>query len=83
VQYTIIILPRAIRDLDDLPRATAERISLRIFAMREDLAGNVKKLTGMHPNYRLRVGDYRVLFEIDGPTIRVHTVRHRREAYDR
>lgn len=32
--------------------------------------------------YRLRVGDWRVLFEVDGKAIVVHEVKHRSEAYD-
>ena len=49
--------------------------------MTEDLGGDVKQLTNFTPEYRLRVGDYRVLFEIEGNTIVVYGVRHRREAY--
>ena len=48
--------------------------------MTDDLTGDVKQLTNFTPEYRLRVGNYRVLFEIQGNTI-VYGVRHRREAY--
>jgi len=42
----------------------------------------VKKLQGIDPpEYRLRVGDYRVRFELDGETVRILRVRNRREAY--
>lgn len=45
-------------------------------------AGNVKKLKGVDPpEYRLRAGDYRVRFELDGETVRILRVRNRREAY--
>lgn len=44
--------------------------------------GDVKKLTNHTPEYRLRVGDYRVLFEIDGTDrVSVYRIMHRREAY--
>lgn len=49
--------------------------------MTDDLVGDVKQLANFTPEYRLRVGDYRVLFEIEGNTIVVYGVRHRREAY--
>jgi len=49
--------------------------------MTEDLTGDVKQLTNFTPEYRLRVGSYRVLFEIQDNTIVVYGVRHRREAY--
>lgn len=47
----------------------------------DDLAGDVKKLTNFAPEYRLRVGNYRVLFEVDHGTVTVCRVRHRKDAY--
>jgi mRNA interferase RelE/StbE len=52
-----------------------------IEAMGNDLKGDVKRLTNFTPEYRLRVGDYRVLFEVENKNIVVYRVRHRREAY--
>jgi mRNA interferase RelE/StbE len=49
--------------------------------MRENLAGDVKRLVDFVPPYRLRVGDWRVLFDIDGTLILVHRVLHRSQAY--
>jgi len=49
--------------------------------MSDHWRGDVKQLTNFTPEYRLRVGDYRVLFEIEGAKIVVYRVRHRREAY--
>lgn len=49
--------------------------------MRSDLAGDVKRLKAFVPNYRLRVGDWRVLFEIEADTIVIHEIKHRSEAY--
>jgi mRNA interferase RelE/StbE len=43
-----------------------------------------RKLHGSgHDDYRIRVGDYRILYEVDdtAPTVRIMRVRHRREAY--
>ncbi|MBI4828428.1 MAG: type II toxin-antitoxin system RelE/ParE family toxin [Nitrospinae bacterium] len=40
-----------------------------------------KKLTNHSPEYRLRVGDYRVLFDVDGDKIAVYRVKHRKNAY--
>jgi mRNA-degrading endonuclease RelE of RelBE toxin-antitoxin system len=45
-------------------------------------AGRVKTLKGRDGEKRLRVGDYRVRFTEERPdTLRIHTVRNRREAY--
>lgn len=54
----------------------------KIERMCDDLAGDVKRLINFTPEYRLRVGDYRVLFELEGSHIVIYRVLHRREAYD-
>ena len=50
-------------------------------ALQNDLAGDVKHLTHFTPEYRLRVGNYRILFEVEGSTVVVYRVRHRKDAY--
>ena len=50
--------------------------------MRIDLAGDVKRLTNFDPAYRLRVGDWRVLFDLAGEKIVVQDVKHRSQVYD-
>ena len=68
-------------DLKLLSPDIAERIMKKIHTLRDGLAGDVKRMTNFRPAYRLRVGDYRVLFDIDGRRIIIYRVRHRREAY--
>ncbi len=80
--YEVVFMPKAQRDLDSFSPEVSRRILLKVYAMRVDLAGDVKRLTNMTPGFRLRVGDYRVLFEIEGSRIVVYRVRHRKEAYD-
>jgi mRNA interferase RelE/StbE len=60
----------------------------RILVALKELASNprpsgCKKLVGGERDWRVRVGDYRVLYEIDDAekTVRVLNVKHRREAY--
>lgn len=79
--YQIEFKPRAVKDLKDLPKAQYRRVVAKIEALQHDLAGDVKKLTNFTPEYRLRVGDYRVLFEVEGSAVVVYRVLHRREAY--
>jgi mRNA interferase RelE/StbE len=81
--YDVVFMPKAQRDLDSFSPDISRRILLKVYAMRVDLAGDVKRLTNTAPRFRLRVEDYRVLFEIEGDRIVVYRVRHRREAYDR
>lgn len=74
-------MPKAIKDLKSIPPKERERIVTRIERMEEDLEGDVKKLTNHTPEYRMRSGNYRVLFEIEGERIVVYRVLHRKEAY--
>jgi mRNA interferase RelE/StbE len=50
--------------------------------MRNDLAGDVKRLVRFTPGLRLRVGDWRVLFSIENDIIVVWRVVHRSAAYE-
>jgi len=74
----------ACKQLRALPRQDADRIRQRIRAYAADPrhpAHDVMRLANPPPTYRLRVGDWRVLFDvIDGKMI-VHRVLHRKEAY--
>jgi len=81
MHYEIEIKPRAIKDCKRMPRGVVQHIFDTIEEMKDDLKGNVKQLTNHTPEYRLRVGDYRVLFEVNDKTIVVYRIRHRREAY--
>jgi len=65
-----------------LDKGIVRRIRQAVERFADTGAGNVKRLQGIDPpEYRLRVGDYRVRFHLDGETIRVLRVRNRREAY--
>ena len=41
----------------------------------------VEPITPLTPEYRIRIGNWRVLFEIEAEKIIVYRFRHRREAY--
>ena len=63
-------------------RAHAARIMDALEVLADDLSGDVKKLTNFTPEYRLRVGSYRILFEIENnDCVMVYRILHRREAY--
>ena len=74
---------KAIKDLSKINKQDA----LKIFSKIENLkdfpqVANLKKLNNFMPPYRLRVGDYRVLFDIQSDIITVHRVRHRKDVYN-
>ena len=73
--------PRAEKDLSSLPKADQSRILQRIELLQHGLTGDIKRLTNFTPEYRLRVGDYRILFEILEGSIIVYRILHRRDAY--
>ncbi|QCN94449.1 type II toxin-antitoxin system RelE/ParE family toxin [Azospirillum argentinense] len=82
------ILAKAVKDLKALSPPDRARVLGKIEQYAADpttQANNVKALQGSDL-FRLRVGDYRVLFTVaaDGTVtvMLVHRVRHRREAYD-
>ncbi len=79
--YQVEFKPRALKDLKALPTATQGRILAKIEALQDDLAGDVKKLTDYTPEYRLRAGKYRVLFEVAGAKVIVYRVLHHKDAY--
>jgi mRNA interferase RelE/StbE len=81
VKYALAFKPRARKDLKALGSENLQRVLEKIETLTDSLAGDVKRLTDYTPEFRLRVGDYRVLFEIDGSTIIVYRVVHRRQAY--
>ena len=82
MNYTVDLKPRAIKDLKHLQKQDASRIADALERLQADLTGDVKKLTSFTPEYRLRVGQFRVLFEIEnGTQIIIYRIVHRREAY--
>ncbi len=64
MRYEIEIRKRAEKDLAMIPKSDAQRIADSIFAMENGIVGDVKKLSSYFPEYRLRVGNWRILFEI-------------------
>lgn len=58
--YQIEFKPRALRDLKAIDNGEARRITEKIALLKDNLAGDVKRLTGFTPEFRLRVGNYRV-----------------------
>ena len=79
--YCVEIMPRAIKDLKSIDKAQAKIILERIQNLENGLEGDIKKLTNYTPEYRLRVGNYRALFEIEGEKIIIYRIKHRKEAY--
>ncbi len=81
--YTVSILRSAEKSLASIPRVVQDRIiaAIRRLAVSPRPPG-VKKLAGREA-WRIRVGDYRVIYEIGDAnlTILIVAIGHRREIY--
>ena len=82
--YRIEFSPRADRDLGALPHEAQARVRTRIDALAlNPRPVGVEKLAGETGAYRVRVGTYRILYEIHDRVLRVVLLKigHRREVY--
>jgi mRNA interferase RelE/StbE len=84
-RYTIVLARSAERDLEGVPSTMEQRVEKAI----DNLAENprppgVRKLRGTTDLWRIRVGDYRVVYRIDDSQrlVDVTHIRHRRDAYE-
>ena len=79
--YKIEIKPKAVKDGKKIPKNILRRIFVKIELLQNNLEGDVKHLTNFTPEYRLRVGNYRILFEVDKDQINIYRIMHRKEVY--
>ncbi|MGH9746097.1 MAG: type II toxin-antitoxin system RelE family toxin [Candidatus Acidiferrales bacterium] len=81
--YALLILPRAEREISKIHWTDFEKLKAAIAALAEDPRPvNCRKLKGREA-WRIRVGSYRVLYEIDDTTrvVTVVGIGHRRDVY--
>jgi mRNA interferase RelE/StbE len=81
MRYAVELKPRAEKDLKAMPKDEARTMYEALLALESGLTGDIKKLSDHWPEYRLRIGNRRALFAIEGDRIVVYRIRHRREAY--
>ena len=82
MKYTLIYTQRAERDIAGLDSKTKERIGKTLLRYQEQPLKYAEKLTNpILGTYRFRIGDYRVIFDLEGNQVVVLRVGHRREIY--
>ncbi len=82
--YHLVYTSRAARDIEDLDAKTKERIGRQLLRLSEDPLRHAEKLAHSSlGSFRFRIGDYRVVFDLEGAEIVVLRVGHRREIYRR
>jgi len=79
---TANVLQKAQKDIAKLPKNELKKILLAI----KDLenypnVSNIKKLVNFKPVYRKRIGDYRILFDVEDNQIFVGRILHRKDSY--
>lgn len=82
--YEVLLDGTAERDLRRLSKEYFQRIIPRIRGLAEDpRPPGCRKITGSVGDWRIRAGDYRLIYEIDDTAkiVKVMRIRHRREAY--
>ncbi len=78
----LILNKKAEKDLNKLSFSVAKKILIQINQLKNfPNVRNVKKLTNFSPDYRFRIGDYRVLFEVENNSIIIYRIVHRKDAY--
>jgi mRNA interferase RelE/StbE len=83
LSYAVEVLRSAEKKLERLPAALQERILAAMEALAEKpRPEGCSKLTGREA-WRIRVGDYRVIYEIhdDRQVVIIVVIRHRKDAY--
>jgi mRNA interferase RelE/StbE len=84
MRYTIIIPKPVQKQLKNLPAETYQRIIEKIEQLSSQPCSlDTKKLKGLENEYHIRIGDYRVRYEINDKalTVLLLSCRHRRDAY--
>lgn len=83
-KYNIAFAPAALRQLRKLPMQDQKRIMREIETLTDDpRPQGVRKLTGADNLWRIRIGDYRVVYEIQDAKLVVLVLRiaHRKDVY--
>jgi len=81
--YEIYLLPAAQKDLDELESRIFQRVIQRIPSLSADARPHDSLKLTREEGYRLRSGDYRLLYRIDDGARRIYIyrIKHRKDAY--
>lgn len=85
VTYDVEVTTAAARQIKKLPRPARDRVLDAIDDLADDPRPHGSKKLAGRPAWRIRIGDYRVIYEIADEQLLITVVRtaHRREVYDR
>ncbi|WP_300591883.1 type II toxin-antitoxin system RelE/ParE family toxin [Microbacterium sp.] len=83
--YRIEVLPAAVREIRKLPPEAKRRVQAVIELLSENPRPPAATKLTARPEWRVRTGDYRVLYRIEDDLLTIVVVRagHRRDVYER
>ena len=82
--FKLVYTRRAIRDIEHLESTRKRRIEKKLLRYQEDPLKYAEKITDPQlGSFRFRMGDYRVIFDLEDEEIVILRVGHRREIYRR
>ncbi len=82
--YRIVITKKAKRDIEVLENIVGKRLGKKLLQVSKlsDIRPVVRQLVDSRiGEYRLRIGDYRVLFDLEGKDMVILRVQHRKDVY--
>lgn len=82
MKYQLTYTERSVRDIQKLDSSIKQRIAKSLVRYQTDPIKFSRKLTNPAlGSYRFRIGDYRVIFDIEGKDLVILRVGHRRDIY--
>lgn len=82
MKYQILYEKGVLKELDKLEPSISRRIIKKIDEMSENPSSCDTKKLKASDDYRLRVGDYRIIFIFDGDIIKILKIGHRQHIYN-
>jgi mRNA interferase RelE/StbE len=82
--YEIVIESRAEKELEQLPKNILRKLDIKFLQLKKNPRDfGSKKLTGRIEGWRIRIQDYRVLYQIDDKQklVKIFRIKHRRDVY--
>lgn len=80
--YNLVYTHRSIKDVHNLDPTIKKRIGKALLRLEKDPFANSKRLVDSNVGtYRFRIGDYRVIFDIQGDDIVILRIGHRNSIY--
>jgi mRNA-degrading endonuclease RelE of RelBE toxin-antitoxin system len=83
-EYRLVPSRTFLKDLGKLPADMKPKVEKVLLELKEDphSSRNTRKLTNVDiGKWRVRIGDWRLRYDIEGDEIQLHVIRHRRDVY--